>query len=142
MNTTLESSGKAELSGCRDLLREGDDYLRVVRAGLARPGKFTSEIVFSVLSMAVEKLIMALVTHSGCLPENHTFRELSEACHAVEPLEMRERELLLSLDDHSNLCSQEAFRQILPSDERMAAFVALGERFQALAHARLGVPMP
>lgn len=133
---------KTELSGCRDFLKEGDDYLRVVHTSGHRPELFTPEIVFNVLSMSLEKLIMALVTHSGCLPENHTFRELSEACHAVEPLDERDRELLISLDDHNNLCSLEVFQQILPNKERMSAFIALAERFQALAHQRLGVPMP
>lgn len=126
------------LTGHLDFLKEGDAYLKTVLNAGKRPEIFTPEIVFNLLSMAIEKLMMAILTHSGCLPDNHTFDQLGEAFHAVSPLDERDRDMLAELDAHNNLCSLDAFKQIIPDASTMARFTALAERFQTLAHQKMG----
>jgi hypothetical protein len=128
------------LSGHLEFLKEGDAYLKTVRNSGKRPDVFNPEIVFNLVGMAIEKLMMATLMHSGCLPENHTFRDLAEAWRAaVGEMEPGRRRLLESLDAHNNLCSLAAFQQTIPSPETMAGFVELAEDLQREAHARLGV---
>lgn len=134
-NYVLESH---HISGHLGFLKEGNAYLKTVCNAHKRPEVFSPEIVFNLLSMSIEKLMMSILMYSGCLPDNHTFHDLANAYHAVDVLEPEMRTLLLSLDSHNNLCSMDAFQQIIPNEETLQSFLELAKRFQVIAMERMG----
>lgn len=68
------------IEGWEEYLREGRQYLNTAsRAFTGRRSAFTSEILYNVIAMAIEKLVMGALMQSGNLPYNHTMRDLAEA---------------------------------------------------------------
>jgi hypothetical protein len=122
-----------EISGIEPFLREGEGYFRVVQKSHLRPRIFTPEIVHSVLCMALEKFIMAILMRTGTLPENHTFADLVFALKTEIPVSAEIEEALLTLDLESDLCSLEIRKVRIPGPERMQELVAVGVRLQEAA---------
>ena len=63
----------------RDFQREGDAYLKTARGARKRPQVFTPTILYGILSLAIEKHLMAILLQVDQLPDNHTFRDLVDA---------------------------------------------------------------
>ena len=58
---------------------EGNKYLKTARGGVKRPAVFTTEILYNIIGLAIEKHIMAALMAKGCLADNHTFTDLVDA---------------------------------------------------------------
>jgi hypothetical protein len=122
-----------EISGIEPFLLEGEGYFRVVQKSHLRPRIFTPEIVHSVLCMALEKFIMAILMRTGNLPDNHTFADLVFALKTEIPVSAEIEAALLTLDLESDLCSLEIRKVRIPGPERMQELVAVGARLQEAA---------
>jgi len=122
-----------EISGIEPFLLEGEGYFRVARNSHHRPLIFTPEIVHSVLCMALEKFIMAILMRTGNLPDNHTFADLVHALKSEIPVSAEIEAALLALDRESDLCSMEIRNVRIPGPERMRELVAIGARLQEAA---------
>ncbi len=59
-------------------LEEGDKYLKVVLNGHKRPEVFTLELMFNMLTLAIEKHAMAILM--ACMPEPVTQKASSGSC--------------------------------------------------------------
>lgn len=93
------------IDGYREFQREGDAFLKTAMGARKRPGVFTPVIVHGILSMAIEKHIMAILMASDQLPDNHTFDDLVRAMEPVAPLEPDLARFLLELNRFDDLCS-------------------------------------
>jgi hypothetical protein len=100
----------------------GKGYHQTVRGSGKRPGVFTPEIIQNVAAMGIEKYFMAIFTHRGLLPKNHTMGDLvGEAKTFLEiPLELEES--LLYFDKLQSICSVDFFEIIEPKPEDVDRF--------------------
>ena len=110
---TLEAS-KA-ISGTQDYLTEGDRYLKVVVNAHKRPEIFDGEMRFSLLTMAIEKHVMALLMSTGTLPPNHTFVDLLDGLKWVVPVSEEVDAQLRQLDRHESMCGLGVSNRPIPS---------------------------
>lgn len=122
------------ISGTEDFLREGDSYLKVVVNAHKRPEIFTAEMRFNLLTMAIEKHVMAILMSAGQLPHNHAFLDLLEALKWVLPISEDVDQQLRSLDKRESMCSLEMSERDIPDTERLEPIIALGLRVKQAAH--------
>jgi len=116
-------------------LEEGDKYLKVVSGAHKRPEVFTLELMFNLLTLAIEKHAMAILMACGTLPENHTFLDLLEGLKWVMPVSEANHATLSTLHEEESMCSLDAApKPRIPTAEQMIEYIALGERMQIAAH--------
>ncbi len=71
------------LDGWQLYRRDGEQFLRTAVSAHRRGNpRFTPEIVYNLVAMAIEKLIMALLMRRGDLADNHTMVDLLAALRA------------------------------------------------------------
>lgn len=122
----------------RDFQREGDAYLKTARGAGKRPRIFTPTIVYGILSLAIEKHLMAILLQVDQLPDNHTFRDLVAAMETVSPLEPDLTRFLLDLDAFDDLCSLDTRRTPVPDEAMVTRMLDAAGAIQDHADAILG----
>lgn len=132
--TQTASNGQA-ISETDLFLQEGDKYLKVVLNGHKRPEIFSLELMFNLLTLAIEKHAMAILMSCGTLPENHTFMDLLDGLKWVMPISETNHQTLLTLHKEESMCSIEApVKPRVPTPELMIDYIELGKRMQMAAH--------
>ncbi|WP_456473287.1 hypothetical protein [Desulfolithobacter sp.] len=120
-------------------LKEGLQYLATARGGHARrPGVFTPEILYNLVTMAIEKFVMAALMFHGTLPFNHTMHDLVEALEqtfpgATDPM----REQLLALDRHQEICDLDTWHITPPSGQEITEMIVLAEQVREMVSGKL-----
>jgi hypothetical protein len=116
---------------------EGRAFHKAVRGGLKRPGVFTPEIVQNIAAMAIEKYFMAIFTHRGILPRNHTMRDFLEEAKDFMSLPAELVETLVYMDSLQNICSVFDFKITKPGAADAPRFIAAVDRLALLAEREL-----
>ena len=49
----------------QDFMTEGDKYLKTAKGGIKRPAIFTSEILYNIIGLAIEKHVMGALMAKG-----------------------------------------------------------------------------
>lgn len=122
----------------RDFQREGDAYLKTARGARKRPQVFTPTILYGILSLAIEKHLMAILLQVDQLPDNHTFRDLVDAMERVAPLEPDVARFLMELDAFDDLCSLDVRRSPVPDIPLVERMLEASGSIQDHADALLG----
>jgi len=84
--------------------KDGEAYHRTAIGAKKRPAVFTSEIIYNLLAMAIEKYFMAFFLSHHTTPENHTFSDLINAANKIKPLPPELEADLISLEGLQNIC--------------------------------------
>jgi hypothetical protein len=100
---------------------------------LKRPGVFTPELIQNIAAMGIEKYFMAVFTHRGLLPQNHTMTDFIEEMNAIRPLPEDLAENLRYFDSLQSICSMADFKIIKPGAEDVERFVTAIDRVALLA---------
>lgn len=99
-------------------LKEGDQYL-----GAATPkgksSKFGSEIRYNLLSMSMEKYIMAMLDFHQTLPDNHTYTDLFDALDKVMEIDPELKDRILKYENIQSICSIEKYHTEAPSETEL-----------------------
>ena len=85
-------------------LTEGNQYLKTAQGGVKRPAIFNTEILYNILSMAIEKHIMAALIYKGQLADNHTFTDLIDATRQIGGIDASIAEKLREFEGYQNIC--------------------------------------
>lgn len=122
------------IKGWQDYLEDGDGYLRTATgAYLNRKKIFTSEILYNIIAMAIEKFVMAALMWHGTLPYNHTMADLVESMEETFPGALADiREGLLRLDAYQDICDPYEFTIIELNRNEIPAMLELAEKMQRL----------
>ncbi len=113
--------------------RDGEQFLCTATTALKKGNtRFTPEILYNLVAMAIEKLIMAFLMRQGDLAENHTMLDLLHALekHVGEHPEMTEQ--FTYLDSFQEICEIETYRRQTPSAAEIDTIVAIGKNVQRL----------
>ena len=129
------------IQGWEEYLHDGDAFLKTGLAAHAKGKKaFTSEILYNIVAMAIEKHVMAALMHRGELPYNHTMGDLVAAMEEVFPEAIAQiKDNLLDLDRYQEICDVDTFNIIPPTVEEIPKMLALAEKMQGLAHVATGM---
>jgi len=133
VNMIRVSSARA-IGGWEDFFKDGEGYLRTaVGAYKKRKKAFTSEILYNIIAMAIEKFIMSALMHHGALPYNHTMRDLVEAMDETFPTAIDElREGLLKMDTYQDICALDGFRITPPKMKEISGMLNMAQKLRGL----------
>jgi hypothetical protein len=85
---------------------EGRQYLRLAEQACCKKKKaFTTEILYNLIAMGIEKLVMSSLMAIGRLPYNHTMHDLVAALEEWQPNSIRGlEEPIRNLDSYQDIC--------------------------------------
>lgn len=113
-------------------LLAGQQFLGLAeRAHHARHPNFTPEILFNLITMAIEKLVMSALMRIGRLPDNHTLHDLTAALETWLPDTVRDQAAALrSLDSFQEICDPYASSTKTPSLAEIDMMLALARQLE------------
>ncbi|MEN8258456.1 MAG: hypothetical protein ABFS09_11400 [Thermodesulfobacteriota bacterium] len=122
------------IGGWQEFLQEGNQFLATATNAYSGGRQaFTSEILYNLVAMAIEKLIMALLMKSGNLPYNHTMHDLVESMGEFLPGGLAGLgEELKSLDAFQEICDVDSYTITPPTMAEVAGMLELAGEVQAL----------
>ena len=113
-------------------LRDGEQFLKTARSAyLKRRETFSSEALYNITCMGIEKLIMALLMKNGDLAENHTMGDLLCALerHIGKNPEIAEK--LMYLDTFQEICDLDTYVVKQPSATDTEKIIRIGDELHA-----------
>jgi hypothetical protein len=123
----------------KEFFEEGRGCHKTARGSVKRPQVFTPELVQNIAGMGIEKYFMAIFTHRGLLPQNHTMQDFVEETKAFMSLPRELEETLLYMDSLQSICSVFEFKITKPKAEDVPRFIAAIDTVALLAEQELGV---
>lgn len=79
-------------------------YLRVAKGGLKRPKVFTTDILYNLLGLSIEKYFMAALVSHGDMADNHTFSDLINSAERIGPVDNSLAKRLKEAETYQNIC--------------------------------------
>ncbi|WP_010260117.1 hypothetical protein [Treponema primitia] len=119
---------------------DGQGFHRTVRGGLKRQNIFTPELIQNIAAMGIEKYFMAIFTHRGILPQNHTMSDFVGESKLFMTLPEDLEKSLLYFDSLQSICSIFDFTIIKPKPEDVPLFVDAIDRVARLAEQEIALP--
>jgi hypothetical protein len=117
----------------------GRAFHKTARGGLGRPEVFTPEIIQNIAAMAIEKYFMAIFTHRGILPRNHTMGDFLEEARNFMSLPAEFEETLRYMDSLQNICSVVDFKITRPKAADAPRFIEAADTLALLAERELAL---
>ena len=127
-----------QIDNWRDYRRDGERFLQTaIGAHNKKKKAFSTDTLYNVTCMAIEKLIMAFLMKNGDLAENHTMADLLRALqlHLGDIPDLAEK--LMYMDTFQDICSLDNFTINIPTEEDVVKMLAIGEDVQAVLHPHL-----
>jgi hypothetical protein len=127
-----------QIDNWRDYRRDGEQFLQTaIGAHNKKKKAISTDTLYNVTCMAIEKLIMAFLMKNGDLAENHTMADLLRALqlHLGDIPDLAEK--LMYLDTFQEICSLDNFTIHIPTEEDVVKMLAIGEEVQAVLHPHL-----
>jgi hypothetical protein len=112
---------------------DGQGFHRTVRGSVKRPEVFTPELIQGIAAMGIEKYFMAIFTHRGLLPRNHTMGDLVAEAKTFLSLPADLEESLLYFDSLQSICSIDDIRIVKPKPGDVELFMDAIDRVALLA---------
>lgn len=111
---------------------EGEQFLRLAEQAHHRQKKaFTPTILYNLVTMAIEKLVMAALMRCGRLPDNHTLHDLVAALERWLPDSVRGlAEPLCQLDSFQDICDPYAGTITAPSRREVESMLILARKLE------------
>lgn len=122
-----------QIDNWRDYRSDGEKFLHTATEAHNKKKKaFSTDTLYNVTCMAIEKLIMAFLMKNGDLAENHTMADLLRALqlHIGDIPDLAEK--LLYLDTFQEICSLDNFTINIPTEEDVVKMLAIGEDVRAV----------
>ena len=111
---------------------EGEQFLRLAEQAHHRQTKaFTPTILYNLVTMAIEKLVMAALMRCGRLPDNHTLHDLVAALERWLPETVRGLAgPLCELDSFQDICDPYAGTITAPSRREVESMLILARKLE------------
>jgi hypothetical protein len=118
-------------------LRDGEQFLQTARSAHRKnKAAFSTDTLYNLTCMAIEKLVMAFLMKRGDLAENHTMGDLARALegHLDDAPGLYKR--LAALDSFQEICDLDEYSIRTPSTDDIGWILAAGEevRLHLLPH--------
>lgn len=121
-------------------ITEGDQYLKTAVHGWKnRRHVFTTEIVYNIVSMAIEKHIMGYLLFNDRLPDNHTLTDLASAMDMEDGMDAKLQDQLVQMDRFQHICSLDAYQRMAPGEDEIKILIDIGEQIRTLVVVQLGI---
>ncbi|HCC54992.1 MAG TPA: hypothetical protein DEQ20_08735 [Desulfobulbaceae bacterium] len=117
-----------QIDDWRQYIKEGGQYLHTACEAAERRGEvFTSEILYNLTAMAIEKFIMGYLMSRGDLADNHTMRDLVEALERNAGSQPELGAKLRYLDAFQEICDLDTYSRKPALPEDIPEILAIGQ---------------
>ena len=123
-----------ELEGYDTMIKGADSYYGSAKRAFNKDSKFTTELVFNIITMAIEKYLVGLLMSKGIMPMNHVIKYLLEETEEYFKLDNVIQQNLAKVDDYLYICSMDDFTKKVPSKEEMGSIMDAVERLKIFTH--------
>ena len=121
-------------SDYRAFMDEGNKYLKTARGGMKRPAVFTTEILYNIIALAIEKHIMGALMAKGELADNHTFTDLIDATRQIGEIDASIADRLRRFESYQNICPVFAgYHRTEPPNEAIPEMIETAEAVKTWA---------
>jgi hypothetical protein len=132
-----KNTGRAAMKEWPVYWDKGEAYLKTSHGMDGKREKFGPDIVYNLVSMAVEGLFMGYFMGRGGLPENHTLRDLVEFSRHYLALPPDVAEGLLAMNELQLICSVEHFSVKLPTWDEIERFIGWADTLRTVLASQL-----
>ncbi|MGD9947631.1 MAG: hypothetical protein AB7U29_04020 [Desulfobulbus sp.] len=111
---------------------EGRQFLQLAETAFRKKKKaFTTEILYNLIAMAIEKLVMSALMEIGRLPYNHTMRDLVDALERWMPETIQGmEESIRHLDSYQDICDPYVCSIKIPTVEEIESMLGLARQLE------------
>jgi HEPN domain-containing protein len=110
---------------------DGEQFLSTAIAAFTKKKKaFSSETLYNLTCMAIEKYIMAFLMKNGDLADNHTMIDMVRSLERHLKLSPDLVEKLLFLDQFQEICDLDNYSVRVPAEEDTITFLATGQQLR------------
>ncbi len=118
-----------QIDNWQEYQSDGEQFLRTALGAYRKKKKtFSSDTLYNLTCMAIEKLIMAFLMKNGDLAENHTMADLLRALQRHLKLTPELVEKMLFLDSFQEICDLENYQVSVPAEEDIVTILTTGEQ--------------
>lgn len=111
--------------------KDGEQFLNTAVAAFTKKKKaFSSETLYNLTCMAIEKYIMAFLMKNGDLADNHTMVDMVRSMERHMNLNPDLVEKLLFLDQFQEICDLDNYSVRVPAEEDIITFLATGQQLR------------
>lgn len=115
----------------QEFLRDGEQFLKVAQAAFEQQKKaFSTETLYNLICMGIEKLVMSFLMSRGDLADNHTMGDLK---HAIELHLGPQPELarkMSYMDSFQEICDLDEYNIRTPTREDIKTFLSIAEEIK------------
>lgn len=118
-----------QIDNWQEYQSDGEQFLNTaLRAYRKKKKTFSSDTLYNLTCMAIEKLIMAFLMKNGDLADNHTMGDLLRSLQRHMNLHPELVEQMLFLDSFQEICDLESYQISIPGEDDILTILATGER--------------
>jgi len=118
-----------QIDNWRDYQRDGEQFLQTALGAYGKKKKtFSSDTLYNLTCMAIEKLIMAFLMKNGDLADNHTMGDLLRSLQRHLSLQPELVEKMIFLDTFQEICDLESYQIRIPGEDDIRTILATGEQ--------------
>lgn len=118
-----------QIDNWQDYQRDGEQFLGTALGAHRKMKKaFSSDTLYNLTCMAIEKLIMAFLMKNGDLADNHTMGDLLRSLQRHLSLQPDLVEKMLFLDTFQEICDLESYQIRIPAEDDVLTILAIGEQ--------------
>jgi len=127
-----------EITGYDVMIKGADSYYASAKKAFYKEGKFTNELVFNILTMAVEKYLVGLLMSKGVMPMNHVIKYLLNETEEYFTLDKSVHHHLEKVDEYLYICSLEDFTKKVPDKDELENILSALETLKVFVHKHTG----
>ena len=127
----------AAISGWKDHILAGRNYLKTARNGRHRPEIFNNELVFQITAMALEKLIVGVCQYHSQMPADHTLSGLVRGLEPICPMDDDLAGRIREIEGIDDMCPLTASLRPEPDPTAVEKILETGSRVEAFAKAHV-----
>ncbi len=111
---------------------EGEQFLNLAESAFVkRKATFTTEILYNLVAMGIEKLVMSALMKIGRLPYNHTMHDLVHALETWMPEAIQGMaDPIRNLDKYQEICDPYSCTIRTPTMEDIETMLGLARQLQ------------
>lgn len=120
-----------QIDNWQDYQRDGEQFLRVARQAYKQKKKaFSSDTLYNLTCMGIEKITMAFLMHRGDLAENHTMGDLLRAIELHLGEDKKFAEKMMFLDSFQEICDLDTYSIQIPTEQDVVRILTIGEEVE------------
>jgi len=121
----------------KPFIDDGKKFQKTAIGGLKRREVFSSEILYNIFSMAIEKYFMGYFIYNKTMPDNHTFQDFATAAQRLTHVDQGLLDDLDFMGSFQEICSMDFYERKEPSEKDIKIIEQICDRVRTFVMSRI-----